>query len=540
MNIIRILMAVAAVALSVATSFSKIIDNPYFEKSSELNIKVDRIELTDSTTDVAVTVYSLPRRWFKFDRDIYLKGRSSGENYQLMSAEGVELGKKSYAGDNNYLEVTLRFQPLKNDEKSLDFIEPGGWEILGISLDGKKPEGKIRTHIHGKIADSPGDSWLVLVPGGEDFRVSNNVVIPVRDGRFEYDLFTDDILAFNIIRGLELVKGQWFSNIFFSEGKDIEINFIPDGKHDFAEIIGGGEVTGRYRQLKNENFDYREKNLNQSDIAKKVRAMEENGEFFTKEFIELRKHSERSDLKKSERDSINVLLNRLYDEDRVFSPEGAQAQKEYEELGKKIDLAEITDIYSGSGIAELFELKDRIDMNLNTATCLKTFSENFDDTLKEHPYHKELTELVTNPEPVVGSMFVDVTAPDLDGRDVRISDIIKGKPAAIVLWASWCSPCMRHSKEIIPVYEKYRDKGFEVIGIARESISTEAMENAIARHGYPWLNLVELDDRNRIWAKYRASSTGGKIVLVDSTGRIIAIDPTADEMEKHLATLLGD
>lgn len=83
-------------------------------------------------------------------------------------------------------------------------------------------------------------------------------------------------------------------------------------------------------------------------------------------------------------------------------------------------------------------------------------------------------------------------------------------------------------------------KGFEIIGVAREKSSTDAMVKAIKRDGYPWLNLVELDDANSIRKKYHAGNGGGKIVMVDKDGTILAVDPSADEVEKILIEKLGE
>lgn len=89
---------------------------------------------------------------------------------------------------------------------------------------------------------------------------------------------------------------------------------------------------------------------------------------------------------------------------------------------------------------------------------------------------------------------------------------------------------------LIPVYEEYKDKGFTVVGVAREQNGTEAMEAAIRKDGYPWLNLVELNDAGHIWAKYGAGHAGGRIVLVDANGIIMAVDPTADEVLEYLGS----
>ena len=147
-----------------------------------------------------------------------------------------------------------------------------------------------------------------------------------------------------------------------------------------------------------------------------------------------------------------------------------------------------------------------------------------------------LTTLYEAGEPTPGKKYVDFSAPD--GNIVSASEIIGGKIAVIDLWASWCGPCRRHSMALIPLYEKYRDKGFTVLGVAREASSDKAMRMAIERDGYPWINLIELNDTNNIWKKYRAGNAGGRIVLVDSDGTILAVDPETDEIEAHLSRLL--
>jgi hypothetical protein len=85
----------------------------------------------------------------------------------------------------------------------------------------------------------------------------------------------------------------------------------------------------------------------------------------------------------------------------------------------------------------------------------------------------------------------------------------------------------------IPLYNKYKDKGFTVVGVASE-LESEDMRLAVEKDGYPWLNLLELSDENDIWSKYGVNYAGGITVLVDCDGTILAIKPTADEVERIL------
>ena len=129
----------------------------------------------------------------------------------------------------------------------------------------------------------------------------------------------------------------------------------------------------------------------------------------------------------------------------------------------------------------------------------------------------------------VGGRYIDFTAPDATGKEFKLSGLIEGKVALIDLWASWCGSCRVKSKSMISVYEKYKEKGFTVVGVARER-NVADMVHAVEQDEYPWLNLVELEDREKIWQKYGVGNGGGKVFLIDKSGIILAVNPTAEEV----------
>ena len=61
---------------------------------------------------------------------------------------------------------------------------------------------------------------------------------------------------------------------------------------------------------------------------------------------------------------------------------------------------------------------------------------------------------------------------------------------------------------------------------------------AALQDSYPWLNLVELNDAGNIWFKYCVGNSGGGTFLVDQEGKILAICPTAEEVERILEKML--
>ena len=138
-----------------------------------------------------------------------------------------------------------------------------------------------------------------------------------------------------------------------------------------------------------------------------------------------------------------------------------------------------------------------------------------------------------------GNNFVDFTAPDLKGQSFTLSEQIAGKVALIDLWGSWCGPCIAKAQLVVPIYKKYKDRGFAVVGVAREFKTLDALKSRLKKEQFNWLNLVELNDQNGIWNKYAVSNGGGIQVLVDRNGKILAVDPSDKELAVILEEKLG-
>ncbi len=81
--------------------------------------------------------------------------------------------------------------------------------------------------------------------------------------------------------------------------------------------------------------------------------------------------------------------------------------------------------------------------------------------------------------PPVGSTISQAVNRHLDGSEIKIEDH-KGKVVLLNLWATWCGPCREEIPHLIEMQEKYRDKGFEVIGLDVDPESKEDIEKFVA------------------------------------------------------------
>jgi len=66
--------------------------------------------------------------------------------------------------------------------------------------------------------------------------------------------------------------------------------------------------------------------------------------------------------------------------------------------------------------------------------------------------------------PEVGDQAPDFTLTTLDGKERSLKDL-RGKAVMINFWATWCEPCRKEMPAMQKVYEKYKDKGFEIVAI---------------------------------------------------------------------------
>ena len=123
--------------------------------------------------------------------------------------------------------------------------------------------------------------------------------------------------------------------------------------------------------------------------------------------------------------------------------------------------------------------------------------------LQEHKFVKSMKEAVAaRVATAEGKMFTDFTVNSVVGMtrsippqpkyaEVKFSDYVgKGKYVLVDFWAPWCGPCKREIPNIKKVYEKYADKGLEVLSLAVwERQPVEVTINTAAELGMDWLHI---------------------------------------------------
>ena len=72
----------------------------------------------------------------------------------------------------------------------------------------------------------------------------------------------------------------------------------------------------------------------------------------------------------------------------------------------------------------------------------------------------------------------------LDGKTIHLSDYA-GKVVFVNIWAPWCGPCRTETPGFVKLYDQYKKKGFEIIGVAANTNESD-VRSFMQRYGVAW------------------------------------------------------
>jgi len=128
----------------------------------------------------------------------------------------------------------------------------------------------------------------------------------------------------------------------------------------------------------------------------------------------------------------------------------------------------------------------------------------------------------------------DFTLPDLDGTDRSISEW-DGNAMLINFWATWCIPCVREIPMLSELHNDYRDRDFQVLGIAVDT--PENVREFLDRVDMDYLTLVEEQKSQEVAREFSEQFLGLPFsAFVDHEGRVLWVH--AGEVHRAQAELV--
>jgi cytochrome c biogenesis protein CcmG/thiol:disulfide interchange protein DsbE len=105
---------------------------------------------------------------------------------------------------------------------------------------------------------------------------------------------------------------------------------------------------------------------------------------------------------------------------------------------------------------------------------------------------------------------------DADGRSVSLADYA-GKVVLLNFWATWCGPCKVEIPWFIEFEQKYKDRGFAVIGVSMDEEGWEVVKPYLAETRVNYRMLMGNDDVAEAYGGVESLPT---TFVIDKKGRI--------------------
>ena len=135
----------------------------------------------------------------------------------------------------------------------------------------------------------------------------------------------------------------------------------------------------------------------------------------------------------------------------------------------------------------------------------------------------------------IGMPAPDIELPNPEGDTVSLSSL-RGNYVMIDFWAAWCKPCRMENPNVVRLYNKYNDQGFEIYGVSLDR-TKEAWTEAIEKDRLTWTHVSDLQYFDSEAASLYNISAIPATVLLDKEGNIIAKNLRGAELEAKLAEI---
>jgi len=136
-----------------------------------------------------------------------------------------------------------------------------------------------------------------------------------------------------------------------------------------------------------------------------------------------------------------------------------------------------------------------------------------------------------------GNLPFAIEEKDVDGKPFSLASW-KGKVAIVEFWAMHCPICMREMPKMVKLYEKYHDKGLEVVGVNLDDDESK-LRDTIKTHSIAWTQLFPFGSHSEIATQWGIMPIP-KVVVVDRKGVIRNVDVLGDELAAVVDRLIAE
>lgn len=144
--------------------------------------------------------------------------------------------------------------------------------------------------------------------------------------------------------------------------------------------------------------------------------------------------------------------------------------------------------------------------------------------------------LVMLAQPNYGEKPYEITLPGLNGDTLSLSSLT-GKVVLLDFWASWCGPCRSANRDLVKLYKKHKENGFEIFGVSLDE-EEKHWRKAVTKDKITWLQVIDPGGwQAKTVEKWQLMAIPTNY-LIDQNGVVVGIDLMPAELDKALSQLL--
>jgi peroxiredoxin len=245
--------------------------------------------------------------------------------------------------------------------------------------------------------------------------------------------------------------------------------------------------------------------------------------------------------------AINDIMRSYQQEVNVLNADFMKARAEGDESAMK----EVEARYQELEEANTIKIKNKIDEMGNSIAAfyavnfldaekefayLSDMAERFQQSLPDSRYTEQFTAQVEEMRKLaIGMPAPDIRLPNPEGDTIALSSL-RGNYVMIDFWAAWCKPCRVENPNVVRLYNKYNDQGFEIYGVSLDR-TKEAWTEAIEKDNLTWTQVSDLQYFDSEAASLYNISAIPATVLLDKKGKIIGKNLRGPTLEAKLAEI---
>ncbi len=314
--------------------------------------------------------------------------------------------------------------------------------------------------------------------------------ITITDGKFSASYPKNDMSTVNY-----LSVAQLGTVAYFPENKDLQVTLFKDSIQ--ASYVTGSPQNEAYREFVSEITNYGRR---RQDVGMRFRTAQQQQD--------------------------GMLATQLQAENaKILEEEIAYKKNFISEHGGSL--------FSVMLISEMLNKKQ-----LNSIEA-KDAIEGLDPKMKESTTAVKMKATLENMSAAdIGAKAPGFSAKTPEGTELALNDAL-GKYTIIDFWASWCKPCRIENPNVVRVYEKYHDKGLNIISVSLDRQGQEERwKQAIADDNMDWYHVSNLMFWQDPIAKQYSVRSIPATFLLDENGTIIDKNLRGPALEAKIASLL--